>query len=227
MYSKLIRTGAIMLALLAASAASHAADAYRPIYKSPPPLMIPDYNWTGFYLGANGGYGAGPSNNAKGWVAGGTVGYNLQVGHVVLGFEGDYDWTNMTGNTTAGVCAASVSGCRTTVPWLATARGRVGYAFDRIMPYVTGGLAYGNLKAESDFGSDSENQPGYALGGGVEYAFGDRWSTKIEYLYVSLSDSDCAAPCGSPAVPATVRFTENFFRFGLNYRFNGPAPLGN
>ena len=89
--------------------------------------------------------------------------------------------------------------CGTRNNWLATFRGRIGYAFDRWLPYITGGGAYGNVKATVSvpaFGlaaSSSNNQLGWTVGAGLEYAFLSNWSAKIEYLYVDLGSFDTAA----------------------------------
>ena len=109
-------------------------------------------------------------------------------------------------------------------PWLATLRGRVGYAIDRWLPYITGGAAYGNVKASTSapigaFTSASHNQLGWTAGVGLEYAFLGNWTAKIEYLYVDLGSFD-AGP--APTVN-NVSFKENILRAGLNYKFSGPV----
>ena len=116
------------------------------------PAYMPAFNWTGFYAGINGGGAWGRSNwsasgnsfDTSGGVVGGTIGYNWQAGPTVFGVEGDIDWSGIKGSTTCGGFS-----CETKNDWLGTFRGRVGYAFNRVMPYVTGGLAVGNIKATS------------------------------------------------------------------------------
>ena len=76
-------------------------------------------------------------------MVGGTAGYNLQFGSAVFGLEGDFDWSDIKGSTTAN-CATN---CETTNTWFGTARGRIGYAFDRFLPYFTAGAAFGDVKA--------------------------------------------------------------------------------
>ena len=131
------------LGLLAFAVAS-ATAADLPRYQPVAPIYNPIYNWTGFYIGINGGGGWGsPSGtginkfDVSGGMIGGTIGYNWQIGQIVVGAEGDIDWSGVKGNTTA-LCAA---GCETRNNWLATLRGRLGYAFDRFLPYITAGLA--------------------------------------------------------------------------------------
>lgn len=237
----LIGAGIAAVAMVATSCAAQAADiprsAYpRPVYKSAA-LTPVYYNWTGFYLGANGGYGTGHSEwtdplgvglpgsttgsfTTKGGVFGATFGYNHQIGSFVIGVEGDYDWSDIKGSSSAIVCAGSSIGCQTKNSWLATARGRFGYAMDRFLPYFTGGVAYGNIRAATDLGTDTSTKLGYAFGAGVEYAFLDNWSAKLEYLYVGLDDGTCNLACGG--TPIDVKFNTSLIRAGLNYKFFGP-----
>jgi outer membrane immunogenic protein len=226
---KVFKTGLGALALLAASVSAQAADIPPPVYKGARPVVA-FYNWTGFYLGVNGGYGWGTSdwsalpaanNKPHGFLAGGTIGYNYQVGSIVWGLEGDFDWSNVK-DSSACVTAAII--CTTENTWLATFRGRIGYAFDRWMPYFTGGGAYGNVKASitapgiGGLTSASSTQLGWTVGAGVEYAFLANWSAKIEYLYVDLGSFDT----GPAPIVNNVSFKENIVRAGLNYRFSGP-----
>src|SRR2546423_927938 len=119
-------------------------------YSQPGPAYNPIYTWTGFYLGINGGGGWGRSQwdaldtfDLSGGVIGGTVGYNWQFGQAVIGAEGDIDWSGIKGTSTV-LC---LGGCETRNKWLATARGRLGFAFDRFLPYFTAGLAPGAIRA--------------------------------------------------------------------------------
>src|SRR5665647_1951320 len=177
------------------------------------------YNWTGAYIGINGGGGWGRTNfsapatsgdfNTSGGLIGGTIGYNYQVNQAVFGLEGDLDWSNIRGNSACGVGL----NCETRNNWLGTARGRIGYAFDRCMPYVTGGLAVGGVKNSiTGAGDTSTTKAGYTLGGGLEAALTGPWTAKVEYLYVDLGRT--SAPLGSDA-----SFKANTVRAGLNYRF--------
>ena len=230
----------LLLTPLAAAAADMAPGAgpyYQgaPVYKAAPvkapiggkglvPSAIAYYNWTGFYVGAMAGYGWGRSDwsppgldvSPRGWQAGGTLGYNYQIGPMVLGLETDLAWSNMSGSEPFfGV------GLETRNDWIGTTRARFGYAFDRFMPYVTGGLAYGNIKAEvPSLGlSDRDTKLGWALGGGLEYGFLGNWTAKAEYLYTDLGHMEpvFAAP-GS-----RVDFSAHTVRLGVNYRFGGPV----
>ena len=115
-------------------------------------------------------------------------------------------------------CAVGVT-CETKNSWLATGRGRLGFAgMNNFLPYLTGGLAIGDIKATaSGLGSATKTKAGYAIGGGAEYAMLSNWSVKLEYLYVDLGKFDCGASCG--AAPDNISFKTNIVRGGLNYRF--------
>ncbi len=220
---KLLAGGLALGALVTAQCAAAADLSLAPLYKAPPAQVTQAYDWTGFYFGANGGGGWGHSNwsgNATGiglagGQAGGTVGYNRQLGNVVFGVEGDIDWSGFNGNSTTAGCPG---GCSTSDSWLSTVRGRVGYSFDRVMPYVTGGLAVGDIRAAAPgFAGGAATNAGWTLGGGVEMALPGNWSAKAEYLRVDLGQFNCT---GCTALPAgNVSMQENVFRAGVNYHF--------
>lgn len=220
------------LAVAAAMAVpSFAADMPRPAYKAPV-YVAPAFSWSGFYLGIVGSYAWGKSdwNNPamgtinltpKGAMVGGTFGYNLQTGNFVWGLEGDVSASFLDGSSTnggAGTACAPAAGCETKNNWFATGRGRIGYAWDRWLPYITGGAAIGNIKATSaGGGSVNKTKLGWTAGAGVEWAFAGAWSSKIEYLYADLGDITCeAASCGTDT---TVSYKTNIVRLGVNYRF--------
>jgi outer membrane immunogenic protein len=115
-------------------------------------------------------------------------------------------------STGSGICGAG--GCAIQTSWFATARGRVGYAFDRALFYVTVGGAFGDVQMST---SGLTATSSWTVGTGLEYAILGPWSAKIEYLYSSLGSASCgAATCG---VDTTVSFNTNMIRFGVNYRF--------
>jgi len=218
-----------LLALLGATSAN-AADLQRPpMYQKAPgyQTFVPaPFTWQGFYIGVNGGYGWATSTlsgvggdstvHPKGGLLGPTVGYNMQMGGFVFGLEGDldYSWMRATNDATAP-CPS----CEVRNNYLATARGRVGYAWDRWLPYVTGGAAFGDMQFKTPAGgSQAKDKVGWTLGGGLEYAFAaSRWSAKAEYLYVDLGTANCdAAHCGTSVDSS---FKANTFRLGINYHY--------
>ncbi len=218
--------------LLAAAVAlpSFAADLPRPVYKSAPvePYIAP-FTWSGFYIGLNGGYAWGDAdisnvfgtfttNSQDGWLAGVTLGYNIQTGNWVWGLEGDIDYAFIKGNISNTVAACGGAGCTITNTWFGTARGRVGYAWNRFMPYITGGAAFGGLKFEGPFGgSTTHSSIGWTAGAGVEWAFNGAWSAKLEYLYTDLGTSTCEASTCFVATDFDPKI--NIVRAGVNYRF--------
>jgi outer membrane immunogenic protein len=211
------------VALLALAGTAAAADLYpAPYYRAPPaPYGVPLFTWTGFYVGLNGGGAFGSSTwdtagsiNTSGGVVGGTVGYNYQISHFVVGAEADIDWASISGTTTTAACPA---GCKTSDSWLSTIRGRVGYAADRFLPYFTGGAALGNINATTGPLTTSASNAGWTFGAGLEFAFTPSWSAKAEYLYVNLGKFNCGFNCG--ALNDNVSFSANIVRGGINYRF--------
>jgi outer membrane immunogenic protein len=214
------------LALVSASAADMPPSRYIPPPRAP--TYVPFFTWTGFYVGANAGYGWGQSSwtdtvttlstgdfDVNGAVAGGTIGYNMQLGGFIFGLEGDFDWSNIKGSSLL-VCLGQ---CETSLRWLATGRGRVGYAFDRVLPYVTGGVAFGDVRGTvTGFGSFSSTQIGWTAGAGVEVGIAGNWTAKAEYLYVDLGKSNCDIAC-SGGNPFDVTFQTNLVRGGINYKF--------
>src|SRR5713226_6742448 len=160
-----------LLAAILAWGSATAAD-LSPGYQQPiarAPVYYPVYNWTGFYLGINGGGGWGRSQwdgvdrfDVSGGLIGGTIGYNWQINQLVIGAEGDIDWSGIRGSTTT-LCAV---GCDTRNHWLGTVRGRLGYAFDRFLPYLTAGLAAGDINASIlGFPGGSVSNAGWTIGG--------------------------------------------------------------
>ena len=225
---KLIGSGIAALALLATSWTAEAADIPRPVYRGVH-SVIAYYNWTGFYAGINGGYARGNSDwtlagivgvatKPKGFLVGGTLGYNYQTGSFVWGLEGDIDYSDVKGEA---ACLRILT-CETRNRWLATARVRLGYAFDRFMPYVTGGGAFGDVRATvNPIGlSASDTRVGWTAGGGIEYAFLGNWTAKLEYLYVDLGSFDTGFT--APFLTNKVDLQMHVVRAGLNYKFFGP-----
>ncbi len=195
------------------------------------------YDWTGGYVGLQVGYGWGDTQpiynvtsqadvNMKGFLGGLDAGYNIQTGNIVLGLEVDASLVDISGslqgspNTPCVFSAPSVY-CTANVNWLTTGRIRAGYAINNVMPYITGGLALGGVEGTFDFGGAcncfvDDKALGYVVGGGIEWAVTEKWTTKAEFLYVNL---------GTPSISGTNTFVEadtyDFAtaRFGFNYAF--------
>jgi outer membrane immunogenic protein len=218
------------VALVALMSSAFAADLpRRPVPAAAPVYMPVAYNWTGFYVGINGGggWGTGSINpidlNPSGGVFGGQAGYNWQSGQFVWGAEADIQWSGLEDS---GPCRGGRT-CEISNDWFGTVRGRVGYAgWDRTMIYATGGFAYGNVEASVTGRQGISNTgTGWTVGGGVEYAipnnwwgFGGNWTARVEYLFVDLGDFNCGLrDCGRRQT--NVDFQANIVRAALNYRF--------
>jgi outer membrane immunogenic protein len=213
------------------------------------PTTAPIYNWGGIYVGINGGYGFGSTNwnavpaipfpgtgnfDINGGLAGGTIGANFQSGQFVFGVEADGDWTDIRGSlTSTTICPVATCTYQTSNEWLATLRGRVGYAFDRVLVYGTAGGAAGDVKATFtgttaggvvSTASTDNTEFGWTAGAGVEFAITENLTAKVEYLFVDLSNGSfsCAA-CGPGGTAASipVTFDASLIRAGLNFKFNG------
>jgi outer membrane immunogenic protein len=192
-----------------------------------------------------------PGNlNPNGFIGGGQVGYNYQFEkYWVVGLEADFQYADLRDSSTAITSpppAGFVTGITTVrqnVSWLGTVRPRVGRLItDRLLLYGTGGLAYagvdksamigypsgGNLIngviGQQYYGSSSGTMTGWTCGGGLEWAFSNKFSLKAEYLYYNLgSETISIVPdfAGSPPAVGLARFhtTGQIVRTGLNYRF--------
>lgn len=174
----------------------------------------PATNWSGFYIGAMGGYGSEATSDPlgiKGGFAGATVGYNWQFGAIVAGIEADGAWADISNTASMGGVSATAK-----VDALATVRGRIGVAFDQVLLYGTGGLALADTKVSATaLGvtlSDSQTQTGWTVGAGLEWMFMPHWSLKAEYLYRRL---DSVTLLGI----STGTLAVNSGQFGVNYHF--------
>ena len=239
----------LAVAALLMAAPLTSANAADMALKAPsvPPVA---YNWTGFYLGIEGGVGwaSAEDTDATGFdsgrftptgaLVGGTIGYNRQFNRVVLGLEGDGSGAWITGNTSGApnFCGGAPANCESDLQALGTFRGRVGVSFDRVLPYLTGGLAVGSLHghegdmvANGAVGDGTTTVTGWTVGGGLEAAINPNWSAKIEYLHVDLGNAaifnDVIPSIGAGLVAQNVRYTAELLRFGFNYKFNWGAPL--
>jgi outer membrane immunogenic protein len=219
----------ILTAALLASVATSAFASDLPSHKAPPamaPVYAPPFSWTGFYVGVNGGYGAGNFNHfgstvfgdPSGGLVGGTVGYNYQINQFVVGLESDLDWADIQKSQTF----VNGSTSKATLDSLGHVLGRLGFAYDRALFYVAGGYAGGNVNGSFNdvpLGlalSNSGWQNGYAIGAGIEYAVTNNISVKAQYLYSQLGDKTYFA--GTPDAVKTG-LAVNTFTTGINYKF--------
>ena len=233
-YQKHVLAGVAFGALTLGGPVSAADMALKaPAYKS-------IYDWTGFYLGGHFGYGGGslgPGTNplpeqgvllphsVTGLIGGYQAGYNKQLANrVVLGIEADASFTSPV-----DPAALTPAPFESTINYTGTLRGRVGYAFGRWMPYLTGGFAWGlthvniNDAAGNLIVAPGQYHTGWTVGAGAEFAVSGNWSAKAEYSYIDLSRQmyDLSA-FGLPNVNVDPRI--HLAKLGLNYHF-GDGPL--
>jgi len=202
------------------------------------PYVAPLYDWTGFYLGGHGGAGwssatvsdptgatfappgTGVNVAGQGWLAGGQLGYNHQIGAWVFGIEGDLSYTDVRGTTTSpfGVDIT------TWLPWIGTVTGRLGIAWDRTLVYAKAGAAFAENSITArvplvDF-RGKDMRVGWTVGAGAEYALWDNWSVKAEYNYIDLGTRTVTvtSPAGA-SVLADTKASEHLVKLGANYRF--------
>jgi outer membrane immunogenic protein len=238
MISRLFVGGAALAAGTLAYASAHAADLPRP--PPPPPVAPviyapPVYNWTGIYVGGNlgGGFansswsdpftGGTNSFSKDGFVGGGQIGGNVQFNWLVLGIEGDFDWAGLkgTGNDSA------LNSINTQTQWTSTVTGRAGVAFDRLLVYGKGGVAFADDKSTLNdiFGGTATattTRTGWTAGAGLEYAFYGNWSAKVEYDYLGFGSQTLSLPTAAfPTYSTNATLNVQEIKAGINYKF-GP-----
>jgi outer membrane immunogenic protein len=223
------------VALLAAGSTVLAADL--PARTAPvTPVYAPVFTWTGLYLGLNAGIGWADDTNVfvsdtilgntslsvgtdAGFIGGAQIGYNFQTGAFVFGVEADIQYADLGGE-------ANWSGYRYRFnagndQYFGTVRARAGYAVDRMLIYVTGGLAYGGMS--SNWWGGDNSATGWTIGGGVEYAFTNNWTAKIEGLYIDLDQGSHTEIVnyvgGSAVVSSGSGQGGGVVRVGVNYKF--------
>jgi len=237
------------MALLAGSSSmALAADAIIEVPEAPV-AIVETFTWTGFYVGLHAGYGFGETEvdgdpapafvvpglepdqdyDIDGFLGGVQVGYNHQINQLVLGVEADFSFSDIGGESDDIVPVPGQGGgfYTTDVDWFGTVRGRLGYAVDRTLFYGTGGFAYGRVENTvdlNDFGlgefSEDEVSTGWTAGGGVEHAFTDNVTVKLEYLYVDLGDQTVDVDVVGARI-GEAEFENQFHtvKLGFNYKF--------
>jgi outer membrane immunogenic protein len=270
--SMLLRLFVGILATAAVTGMARAADLPLPTKAPPAPL----YDWTGFYVGGNVGYGSGhtdvtgssssvllgvatPSTfagglNSSGVLGGGQIGFNYQFApYWVAGIEADIDGAGINGstNTCSATTAGVAVGCDTAALKLTdfgTVRGRLGYAWNNMLLFGTGGFAWGqnstthtgtcvgpgcpaaSLPFASNSPTTSTTFPGWAAGAGAEWGFLPNWTLRLEYLHLGFNDVTTnyvfsGTVVGLPFTTATHTSANSgvdLVRLGVNYVFNWP-----
>jgi outer membrane immunogenic protein len=201
--------------------------------------MVRVFSWTGCYIGGNIGYGWGPfpALRDREYQGGGQVGCNYQFApNWVIGIEGDGEAANIKGDVTDCVSftnpfSATVSGtAHAQTDWIASVTGRLSWTSDRVMLYAKGGAAWAGDRYSADLPAFDEHietsvkRPGWTVGGGVEWAFWDNWSAKVEYDCYYFSTRNLTLPGTilgvADVVPGVnIKETIQTVKFGSNYRF--------
>jgi outer membrane immunogenic protein len=248
MIARLLAASALLGAL---SSAALAADlAPPPVYPPPPPV----FTWTGVYVGGQIGYQWGESQNPyvyadadpgvpvfplqlshtdEGIVGGAHVGYNWQISQFVIGLEGDVNGSDYQGTSTYPYPTASFLNTESTrIGIEGSVRGRVGFAWDRVLIYGTGGVAFASINNSVEvpvvdaYASASTGRVGWTAGGGIEYAIDNNWSIRAEYRYTDYGNVSYAFPSTSVLTGYSVSkcITDNMATGGFSYKFDMFAP---
>jgi len=269
-----MRVAISAIALLACTSLASAADLGGPYQYEGSikdgPYAAAQYNWTGLYFGAHGGYawadvdypganpyvappaqckgafGPGedcgpPRASLEGGLLGAQIGYNFQIGQIVLGAEVDYAFSNLTKSVRDGNYLEQTH----EIDGIGSVRARVGYAIDRFLPYVTGGWGWADASVSQSCPGDpaavrfghcradaagsynlkgSETIDGWVIGGGLEYAAASNWTVRAEYLHYDFGKANYElgrAPNGYVIPTKTIKHDADVFRLGVNYKFGG------
>ena len=243
--------------------------------RAPPPVYVPPapiFTWTGIYVGGQIGYGWLNGNNnftgfdpvtgafvatnvggsANGVIGGANVGYNYQINQFVIGLEGTVDGTSISNTAVANVPLLGGNfgvTANSSIPIEGSIRGRLGYAWDRVLIYATGGVAFGAFRTDfNGFGMGaggvpitgstnvSDTRVGWTVGGGIQYAVTNNWSVRAEYRYTDfgsinealfpgLGGIGVAGPAGAIVRGASLsggdhHIQQNLVQVGFDYKFD-------
>jgi outer membrane immunogenic protein len=243
---------ASVLSVLGTSVASaYAADlAARPYTKAPP--LIAAYDWSGFYVGANGGYGSSSKcwnidnvagvpvfpgvpegcNRATGGLAGGQIGYRWQTGALVAGLEAQGNWADLRGSNLSTALGSDVTN-QSKIDAFGLFSGQFGYAWNNALLYVKSGLAVTDDKYKgittglgTALDAGKETRTGFAAGVGLEYGFTPNWSLAVEYDHFFMFENDVAFTAvtgGALSRIDNIHQDVDLVTARINYRFGGPV----
>jgi outer membrane immunogenic protein len=245
----LIAVGAVALGAVApASAADLAA---RPYTKAPPPMIAAVYDWSGFYIGLNGGGGwshkcwdntnafgvptipviSEGCHDATGGIVGGQLGYRWQAASWVFGLEAQGDWADLKGSNASLFIPGATN--QTKINALGLFTGQVGYAWNNVLWYLKGGAAvandkyYGFTTATSIvFDTANDTRWGGAVGTGVEISFAPSWSVGVEYDHLFMgnhSTSFTGIGTGLFSRTDSIKQDVDMVTARINYRWGGPV----
>ena len=234
--------GTIGLVALGMAAPASAADLRARPAPPPPPMVAAIYDWSGFYIGANGGWGQSRNcvdfgifpdgcRERSGGLAGGQLGYRWQAGTWVFGLEGQGDWADLS-NTRVSVFRPEFS-TRTKTDGIGLFTGQIGWAWNTALFYVKGGAAVTSNRFSilstltgNELASASSTRWGGAVGVGWEWGFAPNWSAGIEYDHLFMGNSNNSFSVVNPIVAGAVnRISQDvdMLTARVNYRFGGPV----
>lgn len=204
-----------------------------------PYAQASNVNWAGFYLGGHLGYGQGKASvsdpaapgfsldtTTKGFIGGGQVGYDYQVGATVFGIEADFSGANVDGTTVLHDPTGDIVSGNPRNRWTSLITGRLGYAAGNSLLYVKGGAAFGGFRygaanlTDNESGSAKFRRSGWTVGAGLEYALSNAWSIRGEYDYLNFGKHNVTVTENDGSTDTAVfRQKLHQVKVGINYRF--------
>ena len=228
---------AVSLVALSAAAPAVAADLAARPYTKAPAMVAAIYDWSGFYIGINGGgasshatwdltnVGREGSHDATGGTVGGQIGYRWQSGQWVFGVEGQGNWADFSGDNTSSLLAQRN---RTKIDSFGLITGQVGYAWNNVLVYVKGGAAVVGTKYDASLAgvtlaSANDTRWGGTVGAGLEFGFAPNWSVGVEYNHIFLGGNDQNLTSGGLFIQTDhIKQDVDMGLVRLNYKFGGP-----
>jgi len=225
--------------LVALASPVMAADLAARPYTKAPPMMAAIYDWSGFYIGINGGGGFSHSNwdvggvsagshDSSGGTVGGQIGYRWQTGPMVFGLEAQGNWADFSGSNVSAVFAPDRN--RTKIDAFGLFTGQVGYAFNNVLVYAKGGAAVTDSKYEIISGatggvlaSTTNTRWGGTVGAGLEYGFSPNWSLGFEYDHIFMGRQNVGFTAAAFVQNDSIKQDVDLFTARLNYKFGGPV----
>ncbi len=233
--NKKLLLAAVSLVALSAAAPAVAADLAARPYTKAPAMVAAIYDWSGFYIGINGGGGSSHaswdvvgglregSNDATGGTVGGQIGYRWQSGQWVFGVEGQGNWADFSGDNLSAVFARRN---HSKIDSFGLITGQVGYAWNNVLLYAKGGAAVVGDNYEvfstatgASLGSASNTRWGGTVGAGLEVGFAPNWSVGVEYNHIFLGDQNVTIA----GVTDNIKQDVDMGLVRLNYKFGGPG----
>jgi outer membrane immunogenic protein len=240
--------GTVSMAVIGLAAPALAADLPARTYtKAPPAPLAAVYDWTGFYIGGNGGYGWSRDcrrnlntgadlgcYDATGGVAGGQIGYRWQQAGWVFGLEAQGDWADLKGSAlNQAIASPALTGIGSKIDAFGLFTGQIGYAWNNALFYVKGGAAVtdrrfdyfnnatGVLTASTGFAT----RWGGTVGAGLEYGFAPNWSAAVEYDHIFEGKHDVVftTPAGTALTGRTSGGDTDLITARINYHWGAPV----